>query len=182
MSEGKITRQTFSNSQIGLQTSSKSEPKNVRGVSDIISEKVATIGEKLSFRRFEVLENEISELNKAIASGDKELIRVKKEQLAYGVAVQTSAEKLDQLDDEAQEHLEALENIDKKSEEYTSTLDELARDVNRAFGSELTGEFFSQDDEKNLKLFKKALEGDQEAWEQFIINADIARLSVADFT
>ena len=38
MSEGKITRQTFSNSQIGLQTSSKSEPKNVRGVSDIISE------------------------------------------------------------------------------------------------------------------------------------------------
>ena len=132
--------------------------------------------------RFEVLENEISELNKAIASGDKELIRVKKEQLAYGVAVQTSAEKLDQLDDEAQEHLEALENIDKKSEEYTSTLDELARDVNRAFGSELTGEFFSQDDEKNLKLFKKALEGDQEAWEQFIINADIARLSVADFT
>lgn len=132
--------------------------------------------------RFEVLENEISELNKAIASGDKELIRAKKEQLAYGVAVQTSAEKLDQLDDEAQEHLEALENIDKKSEEYTSTLDELARDVNRAFGSELTGEFFSQDDEKNLKLFKKALEGDQEAWEQFIINADIARLSVSDFT
>ena len=132
--------------------------------------------------RFEVLENEISELNKAIASGDKELIKAKKQQLAYGVAVQTSAEKLDQLDDEAQEHLEALENIDKKSEEYTSTLDELAKDVNRAFGSELTGEFFSQDDEKNLKLFKKALEGDQEAWEQFIINADIARLSVADFT
>lgn len=132
--------------------------------------------------RFEVLEDEISELNKAIASGDKELIKAKKEQLAYGVAVQTSAEKLDQLDDEAQEHLEALENIDKKSEEYTSTLDELARDVNRAFGSELTSEFFSQDDEKNLKLFKKALEGDQEAWEQFIINADIARLSVADFT
>ena len=124
------------------------------------------------------LNDEIAEYIQAVKEGDKETIKSKKQQLAFAVSVEELAKKFDQLDDEAADHLEALEKIDKESDEYRETLDDLAEDVNRALGTDIDGTFF---DEKNLKLFKKALEGDQDAWEQFIINADVAKLSMADF-
>lgn len=127
---------------------------------------------------YSTLNDEIAEYIEAIKSGDNETVKAKKQQLAFAVSVEELAKKFDQLDDEAEDHLQALEKMDKESDEYRETLDDLAEDVNRALGTDIDGAFF---DEENLKLFKKALEGDQDAWEQFIINADIARLSMADF-
>lgn len=124
------------------------------------------------------LNDEIAEYIEAVRSGDEETAKAKKQQLAFAVSVEELAKKFDQLDDEAEGHLQALEKMDKESDEYRETLDDLAEDVNRALGTDIDGTFF---DEENLKLFKKALEGDQDAWEQFIINADVARLSMADF-
>lgn len=128
---------------------------------------------------YDTLNDEIAEYIEAVKSGDEETVKAKKQQLAFAVSVEELAKKFDQLDDEAEDHLQALENMDKESDEYRETLDDLAEDVNRALGTDIDGTFF---DEENLKLFKKALEGDQDAWEQFIINADVARLSMADFT
>ena len=128
---------------------------------------------------YDTLNDEIAEYREAVRSGDEETVKAKKQQLAFAVSVEELAKKFDQLDDEAEDHLQALENMDKESDEYRETLDDLAEDVNRALGTDIDGTFF---DEENLKLFKKALEGDQDAWEQFIINADVARLSIADFT
>lgn len=127
---------------------------------------------------YDTLNDEIAEYIEAVKSGDNETVKAKKQQLAFAVSVEELAKKFDQLDDEAEDHLQALEKMDKESDEYRETLDDLAEDVNRALGTDIDGTFF---DEENLKLFKKALEGDQDAWEQFIINADIARLSMADF-
>lgn len=127
---------------------------------------------------YDTLNDEIAEYIEAVKSGDSETAKAKKQQLAFAVSVEELAKKFDQLDDEAEDHLQALEKMDKESDEYRETLDDLAEDVNRALGTDIDGTFF---DEENLKLFKKALEGDQDAWEQFIINADVARLSMADF-
>ena len=127
---------------------------------------------------YDTLNDEIAEYIEAVKSGDNETVKAKKQQLAFAVSVEELAKKFDQLDDEAEDHLQALEKMDKESDEYRETLDDLAEDVNRALGTDIDGTFF---DEENLKLFKKALEGDQDAWEQFIINADVARLSMADF-
>ena len=93
------------------------------------------------------LNDEIAEYIEAVKSGDEETAKAKKQQLAFAVSVEELAKKFDQLDDEAEDHLQALENMDKESDEYRETLDDLAEDVNRALGTDIDGTFF---DEENL--------------------------------
>ena len=143
------------------------------GATDALLEKASYYAE---------LTDEIRAYHEAVKAANKEDVETAKKQLAVGIAIEKRAKELDDLDDKVEDHLEGLKKIKKGTGAYEEELDDLAENMNDAFDSDaLTGKFFSRDNEKNLKLLEKAINGSQSAWDQLLQNIMIAEYKVGDF-
>lgn len=129
---------------------------------------------------YETLGDEIRAYNKAIEVEDKQLANNIKKQIGAKIAIQERAEALDTLDDKVETHLQSLKETNKNTQAYKNILGNLTEDINHAFGTNLTSNFFENSSE-NLSLLESALEGNQEAWDALILKIQEAQVKAIDF-
>lgn len=129
---------------------------------------------------YEELNDEIREYNEAIKSEDKQLANNIKKELGAKIAIQERAEALDDLDDKVETHLQNLDEIEKGTHAYENAIGSLTEDLNAAFDTDLTSDFFENTPE-NLDLLEDALEGSQIAWDSLILKIQSAQVATIDF-
>ena len=129
---------------------------------------------------YEDLGDEIRAYNKAVEAEDKELANNIKKQMGAKIAIQERAKALDTLDDKVETHLQNLKETSKSTQAYKNILGNLTEDINQAFGTNLSSEFFENSPE-NLALLENALEGSQEAWDALILKIQEAQVKTIDF-
>ena len=147
-------------------------PEEQSGATDALLEKASYYAE---------LTDEIRAYHEAVKSANKEDVETAKKQLAVGIAIEKRAKELDELDDKVEDHIDGLKKTSKNTDAYKEGLSDLAEDMNEVFDTDLSGEFFSNDAGKNLKLLEKAINGSQSAWDQLLINMQKAQLESQNF-
>ena len=128
------------------------------------------------------LTDEIRAYHEAMEGANEEDKKAAKQQLATGIAIEKRAKELDELDDKVEDHIEGLKKTKKGTEAYEESLSDLTEDMNDAFGTDLTSEFFNPEQTQNLKLLEQAIKGSQSAWNQLIQNMMIATFKSEEFS
>lgn len=126
------------------------------------------------------LDDEIRAYNEAVKNGTKEEINNAKRVLASQTAISEKAEALNDLDDKVESHIQNLKKTKSETTAYDDILGDLTEDLNEAFGTDLTTDFFKKTPE-NLILLEQALEGSQEAWDALILKIQAAQVATIDF-
>ena len=129
---------------------------------------------------YDELDDEIRAYNDAVKTNDKEQQNLIKKDIAAKVAIEERAEALDDLDDKVEDHIKGLKKTNKNTDEYKEGLADLTEDLNAAFDTDLTSDFF-EDSPENLRLLERALKGSQTAWESLIINMQKAQAESDNF-
>ena len=126
---------------------------------------------------YEEAQDELEAYNKALGDTEAEQKALKNLQFATEVAKWT--DKIKQLDGTLKEDVDQLGNFKEGTSEYDNQLALMSTHINEVFGTELSADFLKTGD--NLDLLTKALDGDQEAWEDLLINIDKASVESSEF-
>ena len=130
---------------------------------------------------YDNLQDEIAAYYAAKEKGNEEEANYFKILLANKLLVEKNIENLGELNDRLKEHINLINTAKKGSQNYFDRLNNLAADLNYIFGVNLTGEFFSQDAEKNLNLIEQAVLGVNGSFEKFLKNMISWELDNSDF-